>query len=202
MEQLSESALVTRTAGPGAVLLPARGGGGPDLRSSEHPTGIAARSAYGILARGRYGEIANFWRSPCQVQRPNRRHSAGDQQTRLIRCRAATTAPAASPETRELGIDNPHPLIASMWKPCSRRASPCFTARADWARLRLELWYCNFTMASGRPSGSAWEAVQHGLNELLLSPAVKRRAGIEVRPQGVDADAELRMKWSASTSGV
>ena len=28
-----------------------------------------------------------------------------------------------------------------------------------------------------------------GLNELLLSPAVKRRAGIELRPQGVDADA-------------
>ena len=26
-------------------------------------------------------------------------------------------------------------------------------------------------------------------NELLLSPAVKRRAGIELQPQGVDADA-------------
>jgi hypothetical protein len=28
------------------------------------------------------------------------------------------------------------------------------------------------------------------LNELLLSPAVKRRAGIELKPSGVDADAD------------
>jgi len=45
-------------------------------------------------------------------------------------------------------------------------------------------------MASGRPSGSAWEAVPHGLNGLLLSPAIKRRAGIELRPQGVDVDVD------------
>lgn len=48
----------------------------------------------------------------------------------------------------------------------------------------------NHTMSSGRPSAGAWEAVQHGLNELLLSPAVKRRAGIELKPSGVDADAD------------
>ena len=35
---------------------------------------------------------------------------------------------------------------------------------------------------------SAWSAVQAGLNELLLSPMVKRRAGIELRCTGVDAD--------------
>ena len=54
--------------------------------------------------------------------------------------------------------------------------------------------------------GSAWEAVQHGLNELLLSPAVKRRAGIEVRPQGVDADAvaadEMVGKYKRSLKSV
>ena len=45
-------------------------------------------------------------------------------------------------------------------------------------------------MASvGRPR-QAWEAIQHGLNEMLLSPAVKRRAGIELRPDGVDEDAK------------
>jgi hypothetical protein len=35
-----------------------------------------------------------------------------------------------------------------------------------------------------------WGAIQHGLNELLLSPAIKRRAGIELKPSGVDADAD------------
>ena len=29
-----------------------------------------------------------------------------------------------------------------------------------------------------------------GLNEMLLSPAIKRRAGIELRPQGVDVDED------------
>jgi hypothetical protein len=38
------------------------------------------------------------------------------------------------------------------------------------------------------------ELVQHGLNELLLSPAMKRRAGIELkRAVDVDADAAVSM---------
>jgi hypothetical protein len=36
--------------------------------------------------------------------------------------------------------------------------------------------------------GNAWAAVQHGLTEMLVSAAAKRRAGIEMRPAGVDAD--------------
>ena len=42
-------------------------------------------------------------------------------------------------------------------------------------------------MANGRPSAQAWDAIQHGLSELLISPAVKRRSGIELKPT-VDAD--------------
>ena len=38
------------------------------------------------------------------------------------------------------------------------------------------------------PSANQWTTVQRGLDELLISPAVKRRAGIELRRQGVDAD--------------
>ena len=40
---------------------------------------------------------------------------------------------------------------------------------------------------------SAWSVVQAGLNELLLSPVVKRRAGIELRCRGVDA--QLLVAW-------
>jgi len=38
------------------------------------------------------------------------------------------------------------------------------------------------------PSANQWTAIQRGLGELLVSPAVKRRAGIELRRIGVDAD--------------
>ena len=45
-------------------------------------------------------------------------------------------------------------------------------------------------MISGHPSGQAWIAIQHGLNELLVSPAIKRRAGIEVKSQAAAADED------------
>ena len=101
-----------------------------------------------------------------------------------------TTAPAANRTVpRDLGIDNPHPLIVSMWETVQSSCEAAFYSETDWQRLRLELWHANREMASSRPSANAWMAIQHGLNELLLSPAIKRRAGIEVKPSSPDADA-------------
>ena len=101
-----------------------------------------------------------------------------------------TTAPAASPGTRELGIDNPHPLIASLWHTVQTSCETTFFSDGDWARLRMELWFADLVMASGQPSAKAWAAIQHGLNEMLISPATKRRIGIEVRPAVDDPDAD------------
>ena len=45
--------------------------------------------------------------------------------------------------------------------------------------------------ASGRPINAAvWSAIQDGLAAMLVSPADKRRVGIEVKPVGNDADAD------------
>jgi len=38
------------------------------------------------------------------------------------------------------------------------------------------------------PSGQTWATIQHGLTELLLSPAIKRRTAIELQPPGPDSD--------------
>jgi len=104
-----------------------------------------------------------------------------------------TTAPAAQPiDGRQLGIDDPHPLIAAMWDAVQSSCESTFYSEADWARLRLELWYVNRAMATPGPvSGHTWSAVQHGLNEMLLSPAIKRRAGIELKSRAVDEDAAV-----------
>jgi hypothetical protein len=106
-----------------------------------------------------------------------------------------TTAPAAAASTpRTLGIDNPHPLIVSIWDTVQESCESAFYSDCDWVRLRLELWHANREMASSRPSAQAWAAVQHGLSEMLLSPAVKRRAGIEMtRDVDDDADAAVSM---------
>jgi hypothetical protein len=100
-----------------------------------------------------------------------------------------TTAPAACPQDRVLGLEDPHPLIVSMWENIQKSCEATFYSEADWARLRLELWNANAVMASGKPiSGNSWAVIQHGLNALLISPAEKRRVAIEVRPSGPDAD--------------
>jgi hypothetical protein len=80
-----------------------------------------------------------------------------------------------------------HPLVQDMWNTVQHSCEAAFYSETDWERLRLELWFANHTMASGRPSDQAWAAIQHGLNELLLSPAVKRRGGIELK-RAVDVD--------------
>ena len=65
-----------------------------------------------------------------------------------------------------------------------------FFSAADWQRARLEMFYANGLLTGERPlTAPAWSIVQHGLSELLVSPADKRRAGIELRRVGVDADA-------------
>ena len=77
-----------------------------------------------------------------------------------------------------------------MWENIQKSCEATFYSDADWVRLRLELQFANHIMASGRPSARAWDAVQHGLNEMLLSPAIKRRAGIELKSQAVDVDED------------
>ncbi len=100
-----------------------------------------------------------------------------------------TTAPAASESTtRELGIDDAHPIVRDLWDAMQTSCESRFYSAADWQRLRWELWYTNTVMRGATVPGNAWAAVQHGLTEMLVSAAAKRRAGIEMRPQGVDAD--------------
>ena len=81
-----------------------------------------------------------------------------------------------------------HELVVDLWSALGRSVEGQFYSAADWQRARLELWYADMVMRSGQPSANAWSAIQSGLNELLLSPAVKRRAGIELPRNGVDAD--------------
>jgi hypothetical protein len=101
-------------------------------------------------------------------------------------------APAAEVIDHELRLENPHPLVERMWdtvvqEPCESR----FYSPADWMRLRLELWHANELLTGTRQlTPTAWAAVQHGLNAMLISPAEKRRAAIEVRPVGNDPDAD------------
>ncbi len=99
-----------------------------------------------------------------------------------------TSVPAAPVQDRELGLEDPHTLIVSMWKNIQKSSEATFYSEADWARLRLELWNANEVMRNPRPT--AWQQVQRGLSDMLISPAAKRRAAIELKPPGPDADED------------
>jgi len=98
-------------------------------------------------------------------------------------------APAAEHQDRDLGIEDPHKLVGAMWTTLQTSAEARFYSEGDWARVRMELWYANEVLSSGKPiQATAWQAIQHGLTELLVSPAAKRRAAIELKPVGDDPD--------------
>ena len=100
-------------------------------------------------------------------------------------------APAAPAQDRELGISNPHKLVADMWAVVQTSAESRFYSQADWARLRMELWNADQVLRSGKPiSGNTWATIQHGLNAMLISPAEKRRCAIDVQPPGPDAEED------------
>jgi hypothetical protein len=100
-----------------------------------------------------------------------------------------TIGQAAGPDPRTLDIDNPHPMVERMWTALQTSAEARFYSEADWERARFELLYANKLLTSDEPiTGAAWATVQHGLSAMLISPAEKRRAGIELKPPVVDPD--------------
>ena len=93
-----------------------------------------------------------------------------------------------SDEQPPLGFEA-HELVVDLWAVLGSSVEGQFYSPADWQRARWELWYASTVMTAGQvPSANMWTSIQRGLDELLVSPAVKRRAGIELRRIGVDAD--------------
>jgi hypothetical protein len=89
----------------------------------------------------------------------------------------------------DLGFD-PHPMVARMWAALASSVESRFYSAADWERASFELFFANEVLEGRIPmSSSNWQRIQQGLNELLVSPADKRRAGIELKA-AADPDEE------------
>ena len=99
------------------------------------------------------------------------------------------TAPAAGVQVRKLGVDAPvHKLVVDMWNALQDSAESRFYSEADWERVRFELWHANVVLTGDKIAANSWAQIQHGLTELLISPAAKRRAAIELKPTIPDRD--------------
>lgn len=102
---------------------------------------------------------------------------------------AVTETVQAGDRPDSLGFEA-HPIVRDLWDVLGESAEARFYSAADWQRVRLELFYASHTLMAGKISSMAWAAVQSGLSELLISPADKRRAGIELKPKTADPDEE------------
>lgn len=101
----------------------------------------------------------------------------------------------------ELGFDA-HQMVVDMWNSLANSVEGQFFSEGDWQRARWELFYANeLFMGHRQMTPVAWNAVQHGLNELLLSPADKRRAGIELKKLAVDDDEVAAVDQIAEYKG-
>ena len=120
---------------------------------------------------------------------------------------------AAEPTVAGQGDEQPplgfgaHELVVDLWAALGSSVEGQFYSAGDWQRARLELWFADRVMTPTRCRRRImWTAVQRGLDELLVSPAVKRRAGIELRRKGVDEDVvaagEMVGKYQRSLKSV
>ncbi len=101
---------------------------------------------------------------------------------------AEPTVAGPGDEQPPLGFDA-HELVTDLWAALAQSVEGQFFSTTDWQRARWELWYANRVMTAGQvPSANQWTSIQRGLDELLVSPAVKRRTGIELK-RAVDDDA-------------
>lgn len=116
---------------------------------------------------------------PSQRRRRNTPKSYGE---------AVPVAAKAAAKPPTLGF-TAHKLVRDFWNALTESIEGQYYSEADWARVRIELHYLNLLLNSGKiPGSQAWAAVQSGLTEMLVSPAAKRRLGIEMQRAVEDAD--------------
>jgi hypothetical protein len=93
-------------------------------------------------------------------------------------------------------------MVERMWTALQASAEARFYSQADWERARLELWHANSLLTADKPIPAAsWAQVQRGLSDMLVSPAEKRRTGIELQPPDRDADEDAAVLQIAKYQG-
>ncbi|MFI7191469.1 hypothetical protein ACIBQ0_17180 [Nocardia nova] len=90
-----------------------------------------------------------------------------------------------------LNIEGAHHLVVDLYESLAGSVEGQYFSPADWQRARLEMHYLNELLLGDKtPGAMAWATVQSALGDLLVSPADKRRLGIELQRKRVDADED------------
>lgn len=91
----------------------------------------------------------------------------------------------------ELGIDNPHPIVADFYESLKKSGQAKWYEPSDWQRARLTMHLLDGLLKSGgRPSSTLYAALQQDLGALLTTEADRRRLHMEVERNTGDDGAE------------
>ncbi|MFA4083669.1 hypothetical protein ONA92_18395 [Mycobacteroides salmoniphilum] len=129
-----------------------------------------------------------------QRRRTNKPASYGEAEAEVVG--------EASAPPLELGIPEVDEMVLDLWDSLRGSAEARFYSEADWHRVRLELRYLNAVLSRKVPSSEAWKTVQMGLNTLLVSPADKRRLGIELKRRVGDEDDQAAEEAMAQVFSI
>ena len=111
---------------------------------------------------------------------------------------AEATVAGHAGEQPDIGFDA-SPMVARMWAALDGSVEGKFFSVADWERARMEMWFLNEILTGAIDlTAATWQRVQNGLSELLVSPADKRRAGIELKKAAADPDEDAAVSQIAS----
>lgn len=83
-------------------------------------------------------------------------------------------------EQPELGFDNPHQIIADMWRSAAESGQAIYYEPSDWQLFRFTLHFADQLLKAGRPSAQLLKVVTDSFGDLLLSEGSRRRVRIEV----------------------
>jgi hypothetical protein len=83
-------------------------------------------------------------------------------------------------EVPDLGIDNPHPLVADLYRSLKDSAQSRFYEPSDWAYARLTLFFVDDLLKQSKKSSMMLASVNSMLTSLLLTEGDRRRVRLEV----------------------
>lgn len=80
----------------------------------------------------------------------------------------------------DLGFDDPHPIIADLWKSMGESAQSNYYEPSDWQAARYTLHFADGLLKSSRPSAQMFAGVHSAMTDLLITEGARRRVRMEI----------------------
>ncbi|TDC92365.1 hypothetical protein E1161_13410 [Saccharopolyspora aridisoli] len=112
------------------------------------------------------------------------RRNRTDQPTESVTELGAVSAP-------DLGLDDPHPLVAEWYRALTESAQSRYFEPSDWQTARFVAHTMDRYVRSSKPSSQMFAALMSAMSDLLVTEGARRRARIEIERGQVEERASV-----------